>query len=161
MRLLFTMAFAVVALSMQAQKYGYINTQELLVSLPEVVQANKTIDMLKDSLTEVAKTMVTDLQEQYKALEAKVNDISPNQLNEEKLKLQGQEQALQEFDQNSQQKIYLRSEKLLGPIQAKINAAIKTVADEGGYTYIFDTSAGNILYMDETLDISELIKAKL
>ena len=146
---------------MQAQKYGYINTQELLVSLPEVVEANKTIEMFKDSLTQVAAIMVTDLQNQYKALEAKVNDISPNQLNEEKLKLQAQEQVLQEFDQQSQQQIYLRSEKLLGPIQTKINDAIKTVASEGGYTYIFDTSAGNILYVDETLDVTALIKAKL
>jgi outer membrane protein len=160
-KLVLVMLAVACAFSMNAQKYGYLNTEELIVSLPEVKDANVTIENMKDSLTNEAKAMVADLQKKYKDLEAKVNDIAPNQLKIERQKLQDEEQKLQEFDQNSQQQIYLKSEMLLGPIQEKINKAILEVASEGGYTYIFDTSAGNVLYVDETLNVSELVRAKL
>lgn len=159
----FVLAFAAVmlAISINAQKYGYLNTEELIVSLPEVKAANVTIESMKDSLTNEAKAMVADLQKKYQDLESRVNDIAPNQLNKERQKLQEEEQKLQAFDQNSQQMIYQKSESLLGPIQDKINKAILDVATEGGYTYIFDTSAGNVLYVDESLNVSELVRAKL
>ncbi len=149
------------SLSINAQKYGYVNTEELITSLPEVKTANDIIEQMKDSLTIKAQEMVQGLQNKYRDLEAKVNDIAPKQLEIEKKLLQAEEQQLQVFDQNSQQAIYEKSEALLGPIQEKINKAIVEVATEGEFTYIFDTSAGNILYADNALDVSALVKAKL
>ena len=150
-----------ISMSLNAQKYGYLNTEELIKSLPEVSQANTKIEALRDSLTKVAQSMITELQNKYKDLESRVDQIPPAQLEKEKQKLQGEEQNIHAFDQKSQQLIYERSNALLAPIQEKINQAIQSVAAEQGYTYIFDTSLGNILYVDKTLDISSLVKAKL
>ncbi|MEZ4932112.1 MAG: OmpH family outer membrane protein [Saprospiraceae bacterium] len=47
------------------------------------------------------------------------------------------------------------------PILEKVNDAIKQVATEGGYQYIFDTQAGVILYADETADVTALVKEKI
>ncbi len=149
------------SIGLQAQKYGYINTQELIIGLPEVKEANLVIEQMKDSLTAKGQSMVLSLQSKYKDLESRVNEISPNQLNKEKQTLQQEELALQQFDQSSQQLILQKSEELLNPIQNKINVAIQEVAKEGGYVYIFDAGVGNILYADESTDISELVLAKL
>lgn len=160
-KLVLTLAIISISISINAQKYGHINTEELITSLPEVKTANDVIEAMKDSLTMEAQKMVQSLQAKYKDLEARVNDIAPKQLEIEKQQLQAEEQQLQTFDQQSQQAIFEKSERILGPIQEKINKAIIEVASEGGYTYIFDTSVGNILYMDETLDVSSLVKSKL
>jgi Skp family chaperone for outer membrane proteins len=47
------------------------------------------------------------------------------------------------------------------PILDKVNAAIKAVAEEHGYQFIFDAQSGVILYADESADITALVKAKL
>jgi len=108
--------------SISAQKFGYINSQELLGQLPEVKESTANIETLKKQLQK-----------------------------------KGQDQ----FEQSSQQKIYEKTELLLSPIQEKINNAIKEVAEDNGYTYIFDASLGMVLYADPGADVSSLVKAKL
>ena len=49
----------------------------------------------------------------------------------------------------------------MGPIQEKIQGAIKDVAVEGGYQYIFDAQSDSILYADETTDVTRLVMEKL
>jgi len=50
---------------------------------------------------------------------------------------------------------------LLQPIYDKVNTAIKAVAEEEGYAFIFDGSTQVLLYADETTDVSSKVKAKL
>lgn len=88
-------------------------------------------------------------------------EIAPSQLEIAKQQLQEEEAKIQEFDRTSQQEIRNVSEKLLQPIQDKINKAILAVAQEGEYTYIFDLSVGDVIYADEALDVSEMVKSKL
>ena len=49
------------------------------------------------------------------------------------------------------------------PVLQKAEKAIKDVAKENGFTYIFDLARGPIIYFDETMsiDILPLVKAKL
>ena len=49
----------------------------------------------------------------------------------------------------------------LGHSHPKVNQAIKDIAAEDGYTYIFDTSLGIILYADESTDLTEKVKSRL
>ena len=88
-------------------------------------------------------------------------DISPKQLESEAAVLKQEEQKILEYEQTSQQKILQKSEALFKPIQDKVNQAIKDVAAEDGYTYIFDTSLGIILYADENTDVTAKVKTKL
>ena len=51
---------------------------------------------------------------------------------------------------------------LLKPLLDRAEAAIKTVAKENGYSYIFDSSKGGaVLYSPESEDVLPLVKAKL
>lgn len=147
--------------SLTAQKFGYVNTDIVVADLPQVKEANTTIETLKSQLMKKGQDMVKDLQTKYQELQAKQNDISPLLYNQEMEKLKAKEEELQGFEQESQLKLQKKSAELLQPIQEKINAAIKAVASENGYAYIFDLRAGSILYADETADISTLVAAKL
>ncbi len=161
--LLFTVAFAALTISVQAQKFGYINSQELISQLPEVKEANAKIETLKKQLQKKGQDMIAALQAKYTALQKKQTDglLSPKEIETEAANLKAEETKLGTFEQTSQQKIYEKSEELLSPIQNKINNAIKEVATDNSYTYIFDSSLGLVLYADPGTDVSDLVKAKL
>jgi len=131
--------------------------------LKSLKEANSKIETLKKQLQKKGEDMVKSLQAKYTDAQKRQADglISPKQLQEESARLQQEEQALAQFEQTSQEKIFKKSEELLSPIQAKINDAIKAVAADNGYTYIFDSSLGLVLYADPGTDVSTLVKAKL
>jgi outer membrane protein len=161
--LLLTVAFAALTVSVQAQKFGYINSQELVSQLPEVKEAEAKIETLKKQLQKKGEEMLATLKTKYNALQKKQTDglLSPKEIDAEAATLKNEEAKLTAFDQTSQQKIYEKSEELLTPIQSRITTAIQEVAKDNGYTYIFDISLGLVLYADPGTDVSALVKVKL
>lgn len=149
--------------SLSAQKFGYINTAELIQSIPEVKEANSNIETFRNQLQKKGQDMIKGFQAKYADLERKRErgELSPKQLEEEAMKLGEEEQQIRQFDQDSQQKIVKKSEDLLQPLRNKIQVAIDQVAAEEGFAYIFDYSTGFVLYADQSTDVSTLVKAKL
>ena len=159
-----TLAFIMIAsFQLQAQKFGYINSQELIQNMAEVREANANIETYKTQLQKKGEEMVKKLQTKYQSLEQKraQGELSPKQLEVEAQSLQSEEVQIAQFEQDSQQKIIDKSETLLKPIRDKIQNAINAVAAENGYQYIFDASLGVILYADDTTDVSNLVRTKL
>lgn len=156
--LLFVFQFGI-----NAQKVGFVNTQEILTLLPEVKQANSDIEVMKAMFQKKGQEMVQGLQIKYQDLQKKqqTGELAPIEIEKQAAALKLEEGQLGEFEQSSQQKIYEKSEELLKPIQDKVNKAIKDVASENGFLYIFDSSQGLVLYADPSADASKLVKAKL
>jgi outer membrane protein len=144
-----------------AQKFGYINSQELIQQLPEVKEANSNIEAYQSQLQRKGQEMIQSLQTKYETIEKNRANYSPVQLEAEAQKLKDEENKIIEFEQSSQQKILEKSEMLLQPIREKIQNAIDAVAKENGYTYVFDYSMGFVLYADSSTNIGSMVKAKL
>lgn len=146
-----------------AQKFGYINSKALLAEMPEVKQANSNLEALQKQLQKRGQQMLTTLQTNYQDLQRKEQqgELSPKQLDEEAKVLKQKEEELAKFEQDMQKQLLEKENQLLQPILEKVNTAIRTVASENGYTYIFDASLGFILYADESADVTNLVKAKL
>jgi outer membrane protein len=161
--LLLILILAGTSMTVQAQKFGYINAQELIKNMPEVKEANANIETLTKQLEKKSVDMKKAFQTKYQSLQAKQQngEISPKQLETEAALLETEQKKIEEYDQTSIQKIEEKNNQLLTPIIEKVNSAIKDVADENGYTYVFDYSVGIILYADESTDITELVKTKL
>lgn len=149
--------------SLSAQNFGYVNTQELIQSIPEVKEANSNIETFRNQLQKKGQDMIKSLQSKYASLEQKRErgEMSPKQIEVEAEKLRAEEQQIMKFEQESQQQIVKKSEDLLQPLRTKIQTAIDDVAAENGYTYIFDYSTGFVLYGDASADVSGLVRAKL
>ena len=146
-----------------AQKYGYVNSREILNDIPEVKEANANLDAFKLQLQKKGQEMVKAYQEKAMELEKKQasGEISPKQLEEESKKLQEEEDKIREYERSSQEKLYKKGEDLLKPIQDRANEALKKLAVDEGYDYIFDSSMGIILYADESTNLNAKLKAKL
>lgn len=161
--LLLIIVIAGSALTVQAQKFGYINAQELIKNMPEVKEANANIETLTKQLEKKSVDMKKAFQTKYQDLQLKQQngEISPKQLETEAAMLEEEQKKIEDYDQTSINKIEEKNNQLLTPIINKVNAAIKEVSEENGYTYVFDFSTGIILYADENTDITEMVKAKL
>ncbi len=151
------------ASTVQAQKFGYVNSAAILAELPEVKQADANLEALQKQLQKKGQGMVELLQKDYVAIQQKIErgELSPKQQEEEGKKLETRQQEIQKFDQKMQQSIMTKREELLKPILDRVNTAIQDVAKEDGFQFIFDYSAGIILYAEESQDVSTKVKAKL
>jgi outer membrane protein len=149
--------------SMKAQKFGYLNSQALLAELPEVKQADANLQALQTQLEKKGQQMVQELEGKYKDLQRREQsgEISPKALEDESKKLKEQEGELQKYEQDVQKQLQTKKQEMLQPLIDKVNAAIKQVAQEGQYTYIFDSSAGMLLYAQDSMDVTASVKAKL
>lgn len=146
-----------------AQKFGYLNSQVLMAELPEVKQADATLQALQSQLEKKGQLMVQELESKYKDLQRREQsgEISPKALDEEAKKLKEQEGELAKYEQDVQKQLLSRRQELLQPVIDKLNNAIKQVATEGQFTYIFDSSAGILLYAQESLDVTTQVRTKL
>lgn len=159
-------AFVCMMLSVQyadAQKFGYMNSAELLSEHPDVKVADSELETLQKQYSSRIQDKVTSLQGRYSELRQKEEQglIPPKDLQEQVKKLQEQEQALVNEEQQLQNDLVQRRQQLYQPIVDKINDAIKAVASENNYQYIFDQAQGALLYVDESANVSALIKSKL
>ena len=156
---LFALSFHLVS----AQNFSFVNTADVLQSLPEVKQSNSELETYRNQLINLGQKRVETLRSKYADLEQRQaqGNISPVQLEQETAALKDEEQQIMAFEQESQQKIVAKSEELLGPIRDKVQKAIDDVAKENNYSYVFDNSSGFILYGDETVNITSKVKTKL
>lgn len=156
-------AFTCMAITAQAQKFGYINSQAILAEMPEVLQAQTNLETLQKQLTQKGQNMLTNLQAKFADIQQKVErgELSPMQQEEEGKKLRAEEAKIAEFEQDMIKNIKEKEATLLQPILNRVNDAIKDVAEENSYTFIFDASTQVLLYAQENTDVSALVKAKL
>jgi len=157
---------ATTALSASAQKFGYINSAEILGGMAEVKQADSAMEALQKQLQKKGQQMVQAYQAKLQELQKKEQEgeLSPKEIEGEATLLRKEEEKIAKFQQDMEAQILEKRETLLQPIFDKVNTAIKDVAVENGYNYIFDRNAqagSSILYADETQDVTALVKSKL
>ena len=145
-----------------AQKFGHINSQTVIESLPEYVKARAEVEGQ-------AKAYDNDLQAMQKEIQTKAETYDKNQstMNETKRKeteaeLQNLYQKFQQAQQDNSQALQKLQQEKMQPIISKLQNAIKNVGKAGGYVYIMDISSG-IPYISETLskDVTAEVKAEM
>jgi outer membrane protein len=153
----------VMSFQMQAQKLGYINSQALLSMMPEVKQADSKIEALGKQLQKQGESKVQAYQTKAQDAQSKkeLGQLSPNDEQKVLAELKSMEDDLAKFDQTLQQEIVKKRKELYEPLIKKIDDSIKAVATENGYSFIFDTSVGAILYASDNDDVTALVKKKL
>jgi len=160
---LFFVGFFMMSNTVSAQKFGYLNSQALLAEMPEVKQARANLETFQKQLQKKGEGMLTELQGKYQNAQQKAErgELSPKEQEVELQKLKQQEAEIGKFEQDMIRQIQEKEGVLLGPILEKVNNAIKAVAEENGYQFVFDASTQVLLYADQTTDVSEMVKSKL
>jgi outer membrane protein len=144
-------------------KFGHINAQELLVSLPSYKTAETQLQAFAKKLQDAYMKMQEDYNKLYAEFEKMQQDKATLKplLEAKYAEIVDLEKRMQKIEQSSEQQLVEKQAELLKPLEDQIMTAIKTVAKEGGYTYIFDSSAGSLLYSPDGDNIMPLVKKKL
>ena len=144
-----------------SQKFGYINSAELLKIMPETKRAEanleafvKNLEKQFGGLQSEYQTKVTEFQSQERTM---VDAVKETRIRA----IQDLEQRLQQSQVSGQQQVAKKREDLFKPILDKAEKAIKEVGKENGYDYIFDTNTGSFIYAKESHNVLPLVKAKL
>lgn len=163
MKTIFVAFFAIASVALNAQKYGYINSVELLSQLPEVKSADSQLADYQKQLVAKGEQMVQALQTKYNGLaqQAEAGTLSQVQIQQKEVELQTDQADIAKYEQEVQNKILTKREELYKPILDKVKAKLDEIGAENGYTMIFDSSAGVILHADESDDVMSLMKGKL
>jgi len=149
--------------SFAQQKFGHLNSGNMLELMPEVGASDKKLEILDDSLGIVMDTMTAKFKVKYEAALKAVNEgtmTKVQQATTEQL-LNEEQTKITEFQKLAQVMITQRRQILLAPVLDKLNDAIVAIGKEKGYSFIFDVSGGSMLYVTDADDVSELVAAKL
>jgi outer membrane protein len=144
-----------------AQKFGYVNSQAILAEMPEMKAAESNLEGLQKQLQKKGQAMVVNFQTDVKALQKKAadGDLTPKQQEEESIKLEARQKEIGAFEQSMVSDLQEKRNELLEPIYEKVNDAIKAVAKEQGFQFIFDQQV--LLFGEESADVSAAVKTKL
>lgn len=150
-------------MNLQAQtlKFGHINSADLIQAMPETKAADTAQSKYRKSLEDQLKTMTAEYQNKLQAYQSQAATMQDAIKATKEKELEDLGGRIQDFQQTAQESIQKKKEELYGPILKKAEDAIKAVAKEKAYSYIFDTSAGVVLHAQESDNIMSLVKAKL
>jgi outer membrane protein len=168
MRILLCAALLSIAAAIPAaaqMKIGYLNSEAIMQQLPEAQDAQKQLDgITADWQTELTK-MQTDLQHKFEEYDKKKLIMSDKRRSDVEKELQDNDRKMVDYRTakfGTSGELFAKQNELMKPIQDKVFKAVKDVADEGGYDYVFDKSSTTLLmYSNEKNDLTAKVLAKL
>jgi outer membrane protein len=145
-----------------AQKFGHVNSQEVIQAMPEFAKARADIETLTKQYEADLKSMQEELQKKSEAYEKEQATLPANIKQRRETELQEMYQKIQQSYQDNQQALAKEQNEKMQAITSKVVEAIKAVGQAGGYVYIMDMASG-IPYISTTLstDVTAQVKAKL
>jgi outer membrane protein len=149
------------AMMAQSLKFGHINSSELIQAMPQTKQADSALKQFGASLDMQLKGMTAEYQNKLQTYQGKRDSMADAVRQDKEKELENLGNRIQDFQQTAQESIQKKKEELYGPILKKAEAAIKEIAKEKGYSYIFDTSQGTVLYAQDSDNMMPVVKAKL
>lgn len=143
-----------------AQKFGVIDTQTLVQSMPEMTEVQSQIEASSKTFEKEFKSLQDEFQAKFEEFQ-KMEESTPQTIKDRRMQeLQDLDQKIQQFRQTASQELQKQSETLMAPIRQKVFTAIQSVGTEGGYTFIFENTVP-IFSGQEVKDITPEVKAKL
>ena len=162
MKKLFLIMMLCAPLTVFAQKFGHVDAQAVMQSLPEFIKARGEIEALSKQYENDMKAMQDEIQRKSDEYDKSKSTMNATQQQEGETNLQQMIQKFQQAYQDNQQALQKAQQEKMQPIMNKIMTAIKNVGKDGGYVYIMDISTG-IPYISDTLskDVTNDVKAEM
>ena len=159
---LIAILFLMAPLAIFAQKFGHLNSADIIQAMPEYAKAQTEIQELEKQCTNELQMMEQELAKKSEAYEKEKATLPANIQQRRETELQELYGKMQQYYQTSQQELAQASQEKMAALTEKITKAIKEVGVAGGYVYIFDLASG-IPYISETLstDVTAAVKSKL
>ena len=163
MKKLFLMLMLCAPMTLFAQKFGHLDSQALLQSLPEATAVQSKLEAKGKEYKKQLEDMQAELQRQAEAYDKAKSTMNATKQAETEKNLQDMYTKIQQTAQDNQKAFNEEQQKQLGPVLEKVRNAIAAVAKTGNYVYIMEKANGQPLYINEALskDVTAEVKAQL
>ena len=150
-------------MSMLAQKFGYVNSAEIIQVMPEYSKALKDLQALEKMYTDEFNSMRTELVKKGTEFEKMQQENVPeNILKRRYEELMQMQQRLQDYGQEVQTNLSRAEAEKMMEIQAALKNALDAVGNEGSYVCVFDI-AGGVPFINTSIceDVTKKVRTKL
>ncbi len=159
--LIVIMAVVMAAPAFAQQKFGHIDSAALLELMPEKAKAEKDLEAFAAEFQSALEAMAKEYEGKVGSFQQGEKDMIKTVRDTKVREIADLERRIQEFQQQAQEEIGKKEQEVLTPIIDKARKAIDEVAKDKGYSYVFDSSLGVLLYADDSEDVMADVKAKL
>jgi outer membrane protein len=167
MRIYFiTIFFLIFGLNfVNAQRFGYIDTDFILNKMPDYKKAQDEINQLSEAWEKEVQDMAKKIEGMYSAYQAEQVLLTEDMKKDRTVAIQKKEAEMKEY----QKKVFgfgglffLKKQELIKPIQDKVWDAVDKVAKQNNLAVVFD-KAGELvmIYTDPRYDYTDFVLDEL
>jgi outer membrane protein len=146
-------------------KIGHINSEAIMQTLPEAIDAQKTIDGLVAQWEQELQKMQGDWKRKFDEYDKRKLILTEQSRAEQEKELRTLDQQIQDyrtkkFGQNGE--LFQKQNDVMKPIQNKIFLVLEDIAKEDGYDYVFDKSGQILLlYANDKNDLTAKVLSRM
>ena len=157
--LLLVMSFLLSSASVQAQRYGIVDTKYILDKMPEYKEAQKKLDQFSEQWQKEIDDKQQALDKMYKDYEAEQVMLSEELKKKRENELFAKEKEVRDLQRKRfgfEGDLFKKRQELVKPIQDRVFNAIQKLAVNRQFDFILDKSEGiTVIFADPKLDRSE------
>ncbi len=163
--ILFSAIFVCSTYTIAQTKTAYINSETIMQKLTEAQDAQKQLDAFVSEWQNELSKMQSDIQKKFEDYDKRKLLMSDKRRAETEKELQELDKKIvdyrtQKFGTSGE--LFNKQNELMKPVQDKIFKAVKDVADEQGYDYVFDKSSSTLLlYANVKHDLTDKVLTRL
>jgi outer membrane protein len=163
--LLLAAACWLITLTVDAQRYGVVDTKYILDKIPDYKEAQKKLDQFSEQWQKEIDDKQTALDKLYKDYEAEQVMLSDELKKKREAEIFNKEKEVRELQRKRfgfEGDLFKKRQELVKPVQDKVYNAIQKIAVAKQYDFILDKSEGiTVIFADPKLDRSEDVLREL
>jgi outer membrane protein len=145
-----------------AQKTGYVDTEYILSKIPEYKAAQTELDNISVQWQKEIEAKYAEIDKMYKAFEAEQILLTEDMKTKREQDIATKEKEVRDIQKQRfgiDGELFKKRQALVKPIQDKVYNAVKSVAEKGAYSIIFDKASSSVtmLYSSPKLDKSAAV----
>jgi outer membrane protein len=152
-------------LAFSQAKIAHINSESIMQTLPEAIDAQKTLDALVNQWEAEMQKMQAEWKKKFDDYDKKKLILTEQVRADQEKELRDMDAAIadfrnKKFGQNGE--LFQKQNEVMKPIQNKIFKVLEEMAKEDGYDYIFDKSGEILLlYSNDKLDLTQRVISRM
>jgi len=157
---LFIALFIAAPLCAFAQKFGVIDTDALIASLPEVKEIEIQLETYSGQYEADFKSLKDEMNKKYAELQKLPAGMPEEIVKRRVAEIQEIDQKIDRFRQTAAIDLKNHEDALMNPVRARVSEAIRQVGDEGDFIIIFENTAP-VYVRGDVVDVTSLVMDKL
>lgn len=142
-----------------AQKFAYVDTEYILGQIPEYKAAQAELDKTSVQWQKEIEAKYAEIDKMYKSYQAEQILLTEDLKKKREADIIAKEKDAKDLQKQRfgvDGELFKKRQELVKPIQDKVYAAVKAVAEKGTYSVMFDKSSDlTMLYASSKLDKSD------